>query len=184
VRTPIAFVLAAAVALGVIGSASAAAPRLIMVSGEALAEPVLLDDAEEVFTLYQSFFFDGRSVERAELRGRPSLRLALFWNSFLWEPYVREGRLAELRPVDANQFGRLYPAMGGEPALVDLPGYGKWPKVVDAKARAILEDHGVPVRPGEDHGGLLPWIAGGAVVMSLLAVAVVLVARRFRPMDA
>lgn len=46
-------------ALALAGAAEGAAPRLIMVRGESLAEPILLDDAEEVFALYQSFFFEG-----------------------------------------------------------------------------------------------------------------------------
>jgi len=173
VRISITFVLAAALALDLVGSAKAAAPRLIMVSGESLAEPILLDDADDIFALYQSFFFDGDPVGRTRLEGRSALRLALFWNNVLWEPYVRDGRLAELKPLDANQFGRLYPAERGEPALVHLPGYGKWPKTVGETAHRILDAHGVPVRLDEEDGGLLPSIAAVAVA-SLLALTLVL----------
>jgi hypothetical protein len=150
-----------------------------MVSGESLAEPILLEDAEEVFALYHSFFFDGDPIDRIRLEGRPSLRLALFWNNVLWEPYVREGRLAELKPLDANQFGRFYPAVGGEPALVDLPGYGRWPKIVGEEARRVLDARGVPVRVDERDTGGLPWIAAGALAAGLLALAFALVLRRF-----
>jgi hypothetical protein len=100
-------VLAAALAgivlaLGLGSSADAAAPRLIMVTGGLLAEPILLSDGDEVFELYGSFFA-GRAVDRAELEGPPSLRLGLFWDNALWEPYVQAGRLDELRPRRASR---------------------------------------------------------------------------------
>jgi hypothetical protein len=177
-RISVTLVLAAALALAVAGPAQAAAPRLIMISGEPLAEPILLDDAEEVFALYQAFFFEGDPVARIALQGRPSLRLALFWDNALWEPYVRDGRLAELRPTDANQFGRFYPAVGGEPALVDLRAHGRWPKIVGEAGRHILEARGIPVGVGEDDSDELPLIAAGAVAAGLLALGLVLVTRR------
>jgi hypothetical protein len=86
----VAVVLVTAVlALGVVDSAEAAAPRLVMLSGEPLTDPILISDAERVFALYQSFF-QSQPVERAALKGRRSLRLGLFWNDPVWEPYVRQ----------------------------------------------------------------------------------------------
>lgn len=159
--------------------ALAAAPRLIMISGNPLAEPILLSDTNEVVELYGSFFRSS-PVGRASLQGRPSLRLGLFWDNSLWEPYVRDGRLGELRPDQANQVGRFYPAVGDEPALVDVPGYGQWPKLADAQALRILERHGVPVRL--DSGGGMPaaWIAAGAAGLVSAALAVVSMRRRVR----
>jgi hypothetical protein len=56
-----ALVLAIVLALGLAGSASAAAPRLIMVDGDSLDAPVLISDHEATFELYQEFF-DGQPV--------------------------------------------------------------------------------------------------------------------------
>lgn len=169
---------AAAVALALAGSAEAAAPRLIIVTGEPLAQPILVSDAEEVFELYGSFF-EGPSIDRASLVGRPFLRLALFWDNRLWEPYVREGRLDELRPDQANQVGRFYPAVGREPALVDVPGHGQWPKRATAEALRIFEAARVPVRLEEKGVNRVPWIAGGLTgACAAFAVALFVFARR------
>jgi hypothetical protein len=114
--------------------APAAAPRLVMVSGAPLATPILLSS--------------GPAAPSDPHGGRPSLQLAMFWDAGIWEPYVREGRLGSLRPEQANQFGRFYPAVAGQPALVDLPWAGTWPKRVGPDAQAILARHGVPTRLG------------------------------------
>jgi hypothetical protein len=100
-----------------------------MVSGAPLAKPVLLSDWGEITTLY-GMLFNGPAA-LSELRGgRPSLQLALFWDANVWEPYVRDGRLGSLRPEQADQFGRFYPAVPDGPGLVELPGVGTWPKRV------------------------------------------------------
>jgi hypothetical protein len=162
--------------------AMAAAPRLIMVSGAPLERPVLLSDWDEAAELYWSFFFDGTAADPASLEGRPSLRLGLFWNSHVWEPYVRQDRLGELRPEQANQVGRFYPAVGDKPALVDVPGYGQWPKIADVHALKILERHGVPVqlvlRARESSAGWDWW--RWAAIGSGAAMVVAIVLRRSR----
>lgn len=179
--------VAIALELGLAGTATAAAPRLLMVSGESLDRRVLISDAEDVFKLYQAFF-DGQPVDRSRLTGRRSLRLGLFWNNLLWEPYVREGRLDELRFEQANQFGRFYPATGGQPALVDVPGYGQWPKIANDTALRILEAHGVPVQAGDatDRSAWV-WIGVGILGLAALGLALLFSARRFyrvnRPPD-
>lgn len=177
---PVLIAVAAAVALGLVGSARAAAPRLIMVSGELLADRVLISDAEYMFELYGSFF-RGRPVDRSSLEGRPSLRLGLFWDNSLWEPYVREGRLDELRPDQANQVGSFYPAVGGKPALVNLPGYGKWPKTTNETALRILDAQGVPVRLNGTDANRVPWTLVGVIGGAALGLTLLISARRFRP---
>ena len=172
------FVAAAALALGLVGSAKAAAPRLIMVSGEPLADRILISDAEDVFELYGSFF-RGKPVDRSSLEGRPSFRLGLFWDNSLWEPYVREGRLDELRPDQANQVGWFYPAVGGTPALV-VPAYGAWPKTANETALRILEAQGVPVRLNETDANRVPWIVVGIIGGAALGLTLLISARRFR----
>jgi hypothetical protein len=175
-----ALVLAIALALGLAGSATAAAPRLIMVDGESLDGPVLISDHEAIFDLYQEFF-EGQPVARSALTGRRSLRLGLFWDHRLWEPYVEEGRLEELRFEQANQVGRFYPATDGQPALVDVPGHGHWPKMANGTALRTLEAHGVPIRIPEGATGRV-WVSAGVglVCLTSLGLALLFLARRSR----
>jgi hypothetical protein len=169
--------------------ARAAAPRLLMIGGAPLAAPVLPSDWDEISTL-TGLLSSGPAAPSDPLGGRPSLRLAMFWDAGIWEPYVREGRLGSLRPEQANQFGRFYPAVAGRPALVDLPWVGTWPKRVGPEALAILARHGVPTRldggggggvpvPGSGDAGVpLPWWWAGGAAAALIAVGALLVARR------
>jgi hypothetical protein len=169
--------------------ARAAAPRLFMVSGAPLAKPVMLSDWDEIATL-TGLLSSSPAAPSDPLGGRPSLQLAMFWDAGIWEPYVREGRLGSLRPEQANQFGRFYPAVAGQPALVDLPWAGTWPKRVGPDALAILARHGVPtqldsgggsglpIRPGDEAGIPVPWWWAGGVGAALIAVGALLVARR------
>jgi hypothetical protein len=149
-----------------------------MVSDEPLGEPVVIADARVVFTLYQSFVLDGATVDESQLKGRRALRLGLFWHNPTWEPYVRDGRLAELRLHQANQVGRFYPAVGDEAALVVLPGYGSWPKRVSVDALRILEANGIPVRLGNDDGSR--WLTAGVAGAGLVSIPLLLLALRWR----
>jgi hypothetical protein len=175
-----ALVLAIVLALELAGSATAAAPRLIMVDGKSLDGRVLMQDHEDVFELYQEFF-DGQPVDRSALRGRQSLRLGLFWDHSLWEPYVEQGRLHELRFEQANTVGRFYPAIDGQPALVDVPGHGHWPKMANGTALRILEAHGIPIRiPEGATGRLWIWAGVGLVCLTSLGLALLFSAKRSR----
>lgn len=144
-----------------------------MVSGEPLAERILISDAEDVFELYGSFF-QAKPVDRRFAGGRRPLRLGFFWDNSLWEPYVREGRLDELRPGQANQVGWFYPAVREKAALVNLSGYGTWPRVANETALRILEARGVPVRLDESNGNrvrwVLVWVIGGAALCLTLLI--------------
>jgi hypothetical protein len=108
-RSASAFLAAAAFALALPALGEAACPRLIMVSGESLPARILIHEWDEACKLYAAFFASPAADATTRIATRPSLRLGLFWNALLWEPYVRQHRLAELRPDDANQFGRFYP---------------------------------------------------------------------------
>jgi hypothetical protein len=178
VRPAVTFVAVNALAFALIASAQAAAPRLIMVSDEPLGEPVVTADARVVFALYGSLFHDGATVDGSQLKGRRALRLGLFWHNPTWEPYVRDGRLAELRLHQANQVGRFYPAVGDEAALVVLPGYGSWPKRVSKEALQILEANGIPVRLDNDDGSR--WLAAGVAGGGLATIPLLLLALRWR----
>jgi hypothetical protein len=174
------FAASAAIALVLAGAVPAATPRLVMISGEPLPKPVLIADADIVFELYQAFF-NTQPVDRSALVARPSLRLALFWNNLLWELYVREQRLDKLQFEQGNQFGRFDPAIGDKPALVDVPGYGQWPKIGNASVLRILEAHGVPVEAGETaRRRAWVWLVGGALGLSVLGLGLLPVARRIR----
>ena len=179
-RRPVStYALAASLALLLTGATHAAAPRLIMISGEPLGDPILVSEAGEAFDLYGSFH-EGRPVDRSRLEGRPALRLGFFWDNALWEPYVRAGRLDELKPQQANQVGWFYPAIRGEPALIEIPAAGKWPKMASAATVRMFEARGVPVRLDEDEGGSVPWIAVGLVAGGVLAISLLGLAQRFR----
>jgi hypothetical protein len=87
-----------------------------------------------------------RALKSSVLRGRPSLRLSLFWGP-RWNEYLGAGNSpARLRPADADQHGRFYPAWHGRPAAIDLPWAGQWPRLVSQRALRILARFGVPVR--------------------------------------
>jgi hypothetical protein len=168
---------ACALALGLPPSSQAACPRLIMGSGPPLAELIVISDWGVACELYASFFA-GAPVD-VRLEGRPSIRLGLFWGQ-IWEPYVRGGRLGELKPGQANQVGRFYPAVGGEPALVAVPGYGDWPKAVNEDGLRILEGRGIAVRLDEGEAAGEPWIKIGLIGGVILALPLLLLARRSR----
>jgi hypothetical protein len=150
-----------------------------MVSGPPLSSPVTLSNWDEIGRLVQAVANESPAADRASLAGRPSLRLALFWDARIWEPYIRQGRLASLRPEQANQFGRFYPAADGRPAAIDLPWTGRWPKQPNTAALAILERHGVPVdMESGDAIATWWWVSAGIAGAVLISAAITLFARR------
>jgi hypothetical protein len=162
-------------ALWLAPAAGAAAPRIIMVTGPTLQKPVFLTDYLENLDLMIAFqrgreIAEGRVVDPKELRRRPYVELWLFWGEDQWEPYVSEGRLAELRREQANQSGRFYPAFGRRDAVMnlDVPGSRK----ATAKLLNILARYGIPTRvkvppaPTTDDpssGSAWPWFVTGAL---------------------
>jgi hypothetical protein len=166
-------VACALAALCLAPTAVAASPRIIMVTGLSLDNPIFLSDQLENLDLMLAFqegreIEEGRVVDPMELRDRPYLELWLYWGATQWEPYVSEGRLDELRREQANQYGRFYPAFGRRDAVMnlDVPGSRK----ATAKLLAILARHGIPTQlqappaPEESSSNPpWPWIAGGAL---------------------
>jgi hypothetical protein len=137
-------VAAAALAAGV---ADAAAPRIVIFSGRPIAHQVVISDWEAVFRVVEQIA-PARVVPRAKLAGRPGLKVSMFWGP-RWIDYLREGKRASaLRPGQADQSGRFYPAWRGRPALIDLPWAGQWPRVVPPRALAVLKRFGVPTKLG------------------------------------
>lgn len=125
------------------GTAHAAAPRIVIFSGEPVAHQVVISDWLSILRVVERVL-PARVAPRAELAGRPRLRVSMFWGPG-WVDYLREGgRASALRPGQADQFGTFYPAWHGRPALIDLRWVGQWPRVVPPKALAILKGFGVP----------------------------------------
>jgi hypothetical protein len=141
-------VLCLVVLLGVLAAQPAlgAALRFILVSGASLGEPILLEDHPENLLLLTSVVDANARVSPADLAGRPSLDLALFWGEGWAE--------AELDPERTDQDGRFYPATNGALAVIQLP-LADQPGPVEAPAvtRSILARHGVPVRVEPDSEG-------------------------------
>ena len=159
--------------------AQAAYPRLILISGAELEKHVVLDQVDEIVRLY-TVVATAPSVPREELQGRASFRLSLFWGDELWEPYVREGRLDELRPEQANQEGRFYPTYRGREAVIDLGGV-LGPRRAPKEALAIFVRNGVPTSfPAEAHPDQArwPWVIGGVVVAGLATLGGIIAFRR------
>src|SRR5262245_39344839 len=85
---------------GVAFNLDAAVPRLLMIHGALLREPVLLSGWKEIHLLFYAPKPQSRSIPFEELRNRPFFELALFWG-LDWVRYVEEGKpLKKLRPED------------------------------------------------------------------------------------
>jgi hypothetical protein len=165
--------------------AHAAYPRIILISGADLEKPIVLASVDDIVNLTTAIA-KAPSVPPNEVEGRAYLRLSLFWGDDLWEPYVREGRLDELRPEQANQEGRFYPAYGGQEAVIDLLVNGRaGPKRASEEALATLARNGVPASfpVNSDGQAHWPWIMGGVVagLASIAALGIVAYRRRSRP---
>lgn len=114
--------MAVAAALGA-GTASAAAPRIIIVSGKPLAQQVVIANWQSIFAVVDEVA-NARVVQRRQLAGRPSLKVSMFWGP-RWNDYLSKGnRASALRPKQADQFGSFYPAWRGRPAR-DRPTVGR-----------------------------------------------------------
>jgi hypothetical protein len=90
---------------------------LILVSGFDLARPILIGEWDDTMRVMAGINRRA-TAPSGELTGRPYYRLALFWG-LDWVKYLESGRpLTSLKPEQANQHGRFYPAVGLAPALV------------------------------------------------------------------
>jgi hypothetical protein len=106
-----------ALALVQASTLNAAAPRLALVSGALLERPVLIQDWDDTMRIMAGIN-NRASAPSDALTGRPYYELALFWG-MEWVQYVNDGRpVTALKPEQANQHARFYPAVGMAPALV------------------------------------------------------------------
>lgn len=126
--------------------AAAAAPRIVMVYGQGLPQPVILSSWEENGALL-SAAAEAADIDPASLAGRPYFRLAFFWG-LEWDEYVRSGKpVSKLNPHQANQHGRYYPATSSSRALLtfdSIPGPGALTRWLEPRGVAVLARHGIP----------------------------------------
>jgi hypothetical protein len=123
-----------------------AAPSLILVYGGSMSEPVVLRNWPENGWLLSG---GATTVTSDMLDGRPFFRLAFFWGR-MWADYVASGKpLDALKPEQANQYGRFYPAIGFAEAFIAIdfingPGTLIWH--VSPEGLRLLAAQGVPVK--------------------------------------
>jgi hypothetical protein len=133
-----AVVIAAAV---LVGTAQAAAPNYILVSGRGLSHPVLLADWQENLKILLAVANSPRAQGQI-LRGlsaRPRFDLAEFW---AWS-----GRPRPTRSSQASQHGSFYPAHGSKVALIVVTVQGVTvPRRVPSFVLGTLARHGIPTR--------------------------------------
>ena len=126
----------------------AAAPRFIMIYGEALEKPIILTDWHENHRFIYSIR-KGTEVSGEGLRERPYFKIAFFWGPE-WFKYL--GKESELRPEEANQHALLYPAYRNAPPVVAFDNEqkvmipGPQYRSVDEKGVEILLKHKVLVQ--------------------------------------
>lgn len=139
------------VVLLAVSPAFAAVPRIVMVYGPPLEQPVVMTDWPE-----NGWVVSGQELPTTALdtlEGRPFLEVVLFWGP-AWDEYVRVGKpIGTLRPEQGNAVGRLYPAMGQAPAICVCAGLAV--RRLGPEALAYLERQGVPVRLDQPAGGEL-----------------------------
>ena len=134
------FILVAALlAAGVVaGSAQAAAPRYILVSGPGLQRPATLGNWTENLAFVTSLLH-ARQPLSGWRDNRMRYDLALFWGV--------PAQPVPTRPNEASQHGWFYPAIGGRRAVVKLRVSGEdFPRVATPETLRILARHGVPTR--------------------------------------
>lgn len=135
----------ALMALGPALPVSAAAPRLMLAYGPLLPQPIMLDNWQENGYILGAIEGPLAQINEVSLAGRPVIHLALFWNAFLWEPYVQQRRLNDLRPEDANQQADFYPSVGAaEPFYVGMMDGRVGVHRISPRGTEVLAHHGIP----------------------------------------
>jgi hypothetical protein len=130
-----------------------AAPHIVMVHGGSLRERVVIADWTTNQRLMSGLIAQTRLPD-STLRSRPFFDVALFWGTE-WKSYTETPeRLRSLHPSQANQFARLYPALGTGPALfVFRTGLAGLPRVPQRRlspdALDMLAQYGVKLSPGD-----------------------------------
>jgi hypothetical protein len=144
-----------ALATAPLREATVAAPAIIIVHGAPLPQRVVMSDFDENLRLMAAIDVSQRS-DSSLVEGRGYLGLAMFWGPE-WATYPRTPEaLGRLRPEQANQHGRFYPAQGDSPALVLIgPAFGRGYTTlgqISESGLAVLARHDIPNRLGERRG--------------------------------
>lgn len=131
---------------------SVAAPAIVVVDGSLLSRRVILADVGENVRLFVQFSGPlppgDAEAARESFRRRPHLDLWLFWGLKWYSAATDTASWAKLKPQDADEHARFYPARKGEEAIIELDGtHGVAPSVrrVSPEALSILKAHGIPV---------------------------------------
>ena len=145
--------LGAVLETGADAPARRAAPWAIMIHGSLVQKPVTMSSWHENHRLMLAIS-PGIRTRTSTLEGRAYLDMALFWGPEWAHLAHSPEAVARLRPDQASQYGRLYPARGNAPAVVVLDA--PWPnemmlasvkgRVLEREGLAVLEKYGVPVR--------------------------------------
>ena len=131
---------------------NAAAPWIIIVHGDLLPQRVVMSDWHENHRLMGAIDVS-TPADTTAVDQRPYVHLAMFWGPE-WANYPRTPvALARLRPEQANQYGRFYPAWMDSDAVVLIGSTsGRAYTTLGPIAEhglALLERYGVPVRVDE-----------------------------------
>lgn len=142
--------LIVACALVLAGSATAAAPNYIRVSGPRLAKPLLLSNWKQNLRIMLAVV-NGRELPAAtKMRGRPRLEFTLYW---AWKGAApRTDHPAATPPCLAAGAGQpclqhdwFYPAHRGRPAVTEFV-YNGLPtvRIATRGLLALLRSYGIP----------------------------------------
>ena len=131
--------------------AGVAAPSIILFHGSRLPKPVFVADFKQNAVLMAAVT-QAVNVREDTLTQRPFVEVAMFWGPD-WHQYVVDRKpLDVLKPEDANQHGRIYPATDDADALfvfngneaasntVRRIGLARW---IDANGLSMLRTHSV-----------------------------------------
>ena len=125
---------------------------IIIVHGDILPQRVVMSDWHEN-NLLMGAIDVSTPADTTAVHQRPYVHLAMFWGPE-WANYPRTPvALARLRPEQANQYGRFYPAWMDSDAVVLIGSTsGRAYTTLGPIAEhglALLERYGVPVRVDE-----------------------------------
>lgn len=149
----VAMFLSVVIALASASQVNAAAPRIMLVTGRGLPNPVVLDNWEENLNVMLAA---GNAVDpiKEELASRTNFRVAMFWGKE-WDDYIRSGNdPRSLRPDQAGQYGNYFPPAASHDAVFafdTIPGGGDLVRRFSVDGVSIFARHGIgpyPTAPG------------------------------------
>lgn len=120
----------------------------MIISGSLVKQRVILDRWEQNLRFLLALN-DWVDIDPGSLIGRPYLDLSLYWGPD-WKKYMEQGGRPEtLSQNQSNQRGRFYPAVGSNPAVVELDnsqsGASRY-RSVSTDGLLLLTNLGVPTR--------------------------------------